>query len=68
MSAGHAEMSIDMTDLAPGVDVDVFISRFLAHTASQLPGYDEERLADSRAQRAGVRRAPAAGRDAAAGA
>jgi glutamate dehydrogenase len=45
MSAGHAEMSITMTELAPGVDVDVFVSRFLAHTASQLPGYDDERLA-----------------------
>ncbi len=60
MSAGHAEMSIDMTDLAPGVDVDVFISRFLAHTASQLPGYDEERLSAlvRSALEFGVRRQP----------
>ena len=45
MSAGHAEMSPPMTDLAPGVDSDVFVSRYLAHAASQLPGRDEEWLA-----------------------
>ncbi len=45
MPAGHAEMSTQMTDLAPGVDIDVFVSRYLAHAASQLPGRDEEWLA-----------------------
>ena len=45
MPAGHAEMSTQMTDLAPGVDTDVFVSRYLAHAASQLPGRDEEWLA-----------------------
>jgi glutamate dehydrogenase len=45
MSAGHAEMSTNMTELAPGVDTDVFVARFLAHSASQLPGYEDEQLA-----------------------
>ena len=45
MSAGPAEMSTDMTDLAPGVDQDAFSSRFLAHAASQLPGRDDQWLA-----------------------
>ncbi len=44
MPAGHAEMSTEMTDLARGVDSDVFVSRYLAHAASQLPGRDEDWL------------------------
>src|SRR6476469_5152264 len=45
MSAGPAEMSTQLTDLAPGVDQDVFSSRYLAHAASQLPGRNDEWLA-----------------------
>jgi glutamate dehydrogenase len=44
MPAGHADTSEDMTDLAPGVDLDAFTSRYLAHAASQLPGRDEQWL------------------------
>ncbi|MGH8862287.1 MAG: NAD-glutamate dehydrogenase domain-containing protein, partial [Jatrophihabitantaceae bacterium] len=33
-----------MSDLAMGVDVDVFTSRYLAHAASQLPGRDDDWL------------------------
>src|ERR1700761_4991413 len=44
MPAGHADTSADMTELAPGVDLDAFTSRYLAHAASQLPGRDEQWL------------------------
>ena len=60
MSAGHAEMSTQMTDLAPGVDTDVFVSRYLAHAASQLPGRDEEWLAGLAPRQPRLRRACAA--------
>jgi glutamate dehydrogenase len=53
-------MSTDLTELAPGVDLDAFSSRYLAHAASQLPGRDEQwlsRLAGS-ALEFGVVRGP----------